>query len=89
MGMTYSADATLARVWIAFLQAIAEAQELQEKGTEGSILADLLQHARELLEIIRDEIFIANGAMPKTAQDALNELQHRVASLETLLVPRH
>ena len=80
---------TVARAWVAFLQAIAEAQELHEKGTDGSVLADLLQHARELLEIIRDEIAIANGAMPKNAQDALNELQHRVAALETLLVPRH
>ena len=79
---------TVARAWVAFLQAIAEAQELHEKGAEGSVLADFLQHARELLKIIRDEIVIANGAMPKTAQDALNELQHRVATLETLLVPR-
>jgi len=80
---------TVARAWVAFLQAIAETQELHERGAEGSVLADLLQHARELLEIIRDEIMLANGAMPKTAHDALNELQHRVAALETLLVPRH
>jgi hypothetical protein len=65
----------VARAWVAFLQAIGEAQELHEQGAAGSVLADLLQHARELLEIIRDEIILSNGAMPKTAQDALNELQ--------------
>ena len=88
-GVTYSADATLARAWVAFLQAIAEAQELHDKGVDGSVLADLLQHARELLEIIRDEIVLANGAVPKPTQDALNELQYRVATLEVLLIPCH
>ena len=80
---------SVARARVAFLQAIAEAQELHKSGAERSVLADLLQHARELLEIIKDEIMIANGAMPKTAQDALNELQCRVAALETSLLPRH
>jgi hypothetical protein len=89
MKMIYSAEVTVARAWVAFLQAIAEAQELHENGAERRVLADLLQHARELLDIIRDEIVVANGAMPKFAQDALNELQHRVAALETSLTPRH
>ena len=52
-------------------------------------MADLLQHAGELLEIIRDEVVIANGAMPRSAQDALDELQHRITTLETLLVLTH
>lgn len=86
---TTRTDGTIARAWVAFLQAIAEAQELHESGAEGSVLADLLQHARELLEITRDEIMLSNGTIPKTAHDALNELQYRVAALETSLVSRH
>jgi len=80
---------TVAGAWVAFLQAIAEAQELYEGGAGRSVLADLLQRARELLEHIGDEIILANGAMPKTAQDALSDLQHRVATLEASLGPRH
>jgi hypothetical protein len=52
-------------------------------------LADLPQHARELLEIIRDEIVIANGSISKTAQDALDELRSRVVALEQSLLTLH
>ena len=52
-------------------------------------MVDLLQHARELLEIIRDEVVITNGAMPKTAQNALDELRSRVVALERSLLVHH
>jgi len=55
---------TVARAWVAFLQAIAEAQELHESGADRSVLADILQHAREVLEIIRTRESISIGSVP-------------------------
>jgi len=73
-GMTYSAEATLARAREAFLQATAEAQELHENGTGGSVLADLLQHARELLENIRDEVIGLHASVPGGCAERLTSI---------------
>ena len=47
---------TILMAWAAFLQAIDEAKELHASGAGGAAIADLLQHARELLDIIDDEV---------------------------------
>ena len=55
---------TIAQVWEAFLAAIAEARTLHASGGSVVAVADLLQHARELVDIIDDEVSVNGLAMP-------------------------
>lgn len=47
---------TIARAWDALMRALAEASELHRGGADANSIAELLQHARELLDIIDDEV---------------------------------
>jgi hypothetical protein len=81
---------TVADAWDAFMRALAEAQDLHHRGAEAHTIADLLRHARELLDIIDEEI--ADGT-PQTTADAravLAQLRGRLESLEQDVMPiRH
>jgi len=82
---------TVAKAWEAFLSAIEEARELHAAGAGSMAVAGLLQHARELLDIIDDEI--ADGTPPQTvaaARAVLAQLRGRLESLEQDVMPiRH
>jgi hypothetical protein len=81
---------TVANAWAAFILALEEARDLHHRGADAHTIADLLQHARELLDIIDDEI--ADGT-PQTVADAravLAQLRGRLESLEQDVMPiRH
>ncbi len=81
---------TVADAWDAFMRALAETSELHRRGADARTIADLLRHARELLDIIDEEI--ADGT-PQTVADAravLAQLRGRLASLEQDVMPiRH
>jgi hypothetical protein len=81
---------TVADAWDAFMRALAETSDLHRRGPDPHTIADLLRHARELLDIIDDEI--ADGK-PQTAVDAravLAQLRGRLKSLEHDVMPiRH
>ena len=72
---------TVALAWDAFIRALAETSELRRSGANVGTVAQLLRHARELLDIIEDEI--ANG-LSATADDARTvlALRRRLESLE-------
>jgi hypothetical protein len=76
--------------WIAFIRALAEARDLHHRGADAHTITDLLRHARELLDIIDDEI--ADGT-PQTVADAravLAQLRGRLESLQQDVMPtRH
>ena len=77
---------TVALAWGAFMRALAETSELRRSGANAGTVAELLRHARELLDIIEDEI--ANG-LSATADDARTvlALRRRLESLEQDLMP--
>ena len=77
---------TVALAWDAFMRALAETSELRRSGANAGTVAELLRHARELLDIIEDEI--ASG-LSATADDARTvlALRRRLESLEHDLMP--
>lgn len=76
--------------WVAFIHALEDARDLQHRGADAHTIADLLRHARALLDVIDDEI--ADGT-PQTVADAhavLAQLRGRLESLEQDVMPiRH
>ena len=75
---------------VAFIRALEDARDLQHRGADAHTIADLLRRARELLDVIDDEI--ADGT-PQTVADAravLGQLRGRLESLEQDVMPiRH
>jgi len=80
---------TLVRAWRAFLDAITEAQALLAARGEAGAIQDLLQHARELLEIIADEISLNGVSLPEWARNGLEHLREKLIAVESELVTKH
>jgi hypothetical protein len=80
---------TIALAWEAFLAAITEAQALHASGADVAAIQDLLQHARELLDIIADEIALTGSALPDWARGGLEHLHGRLTAAESELVTKH
>jgi hypothetical protein len=78
---------TLARAWDGFMQALAETSELQRRGADASTLAELLRHARELLDIIEGELSDQSITIPSDARAVLAQLRGRLESLEQQVLP--
>jgi hypothetical protein len=78
---------TITKAWGAFLKSIEEAQELHEHGGDLFAMAELVQHARELLDIIDEELVAQSIALPNTARDALMQMRERVQRLERDVAP--
>jgi len=78
---------TIESACLAFMAAIDEARTLHERGVSGSELADLLRHARELLEIIEAEIVEHPIAIPNAGREVLTQLRERLQSLERDVIP--
>ncbi len=75
----------LANVSGAFVEALREAQTMAASGEFGAPLADVLQHARELHEILIEELVSARRATGEYAGGLLIELGERLAALETFI----
>ena len=69
----------------AFMDAIREAQTMASAGEFGAPLAEVLRHARELHEIMAEELVEARRATGEYAGGLLIELGERLAALEELL----
>ena len=80
---------TIAMAWQAFLSAIEEARELHAAGARSMAVADLLQHARELLDIIDDEINLNGLEIPGDVRDGLAQMRTHLATVERNLVTTH
>jgi hypothetical protein len=72
----------------AFLDALREAQVMASKGEFGAPLADVLRHARELHEILAEELGSARRATGEYAGGLLLELGERLAALEKLVTEK-
>jgi hypothetical protein len=77
--------AYLASLSGAFVDAIREAQAIASAGEFGAPLAEVLRHARELHEIMVEELSEARRATGEYAGGLLLELGERIAALEALL----
>ena len=75
----------LANVSSALLGALHEAQHMVEAGERGEPLADVVRHARELHEILAEEVAAAGRSIGKHAARALTEMGERLRSLEHLV----
>jgi len=73
---------TVERAWEAFLAAIAEAKELHGAGATAGVIQDLLQHARELLDIIDDEIARNAVQVSDEIRTGLTYMRSRLELLE-------
>jgi len=80
---------TVAMAWEAFLKAIEEARELHVAGAGSMAVAELLQHARELLDIIEDEIRLNGLVISGDVRDGLAQMRTHLATVERSLVTEH
>lgn len=78
----------LANVSSAMIDALREAQAMAAAGELGAPLADLLRHARELHDILREELGSASRATGEYAGGLLLEMGERLAALEQLFAKR-
>jgi hypothetical protein len=75
----------LANVSSALLGALHEAQGMVDAGERGEPLAEVVRHARELHEIMTEEMGNASRAVGKHAARAFTEMGERLRSLEQTL----
>jgi hypothetical protein len=82
---------TVARAWHAAMLALAEARESHARGADTETVLDLLRHARELIEIIEEEINSEREKFPDpdVVRMAAAELRKRVDAAAATLVPLH
>ena len=72
------------------MRALAEMSDLHQRGAEAHTIADLLRHARELLDIIDEEIADGTSRTAADARAVLAQLRGRLESLEQDVMPiRH
>ena len=73
--------------WTAFMAAIDEAHDLLGSGADASELAETLQHAREVLGILDEELAAQSIAIPASAGAVLAQLHGRLTRLERQVAP--
>jgi hypothetical protein len=82
---------TLQRASEAFIAALEEARTMTNRDQLGEVV-ELLRHARELLDIVDEELAkLASVDSPVVADAALvaRAMRERLAALETTLIVRH
>jgi hypothetical protein len=81
---------TISRAWHAAVDAIQEAHEIGERGGDVETMRDLLQHARELMDIVDTEL--DEGRVQDTDPDfvrmATAELRARIIAVSAAM-PSH
>jgi len=71
------------------LGAVAEAKHLHASGGSAATIGDLLRHARELLQIIEEEIALNGLSVPAEVRSGLEHLRAQLTAVESGLVTRH
>ena len=77
--------AYLADVSSAMVAAVSEAQALVDQGETGAALAEVVRHARELHDILVDELAEYSEGPPVYADEVLVETGRRLRTLEQYL----
>ena len=71
------------------MSAVAEAQQLYRSGGPTATIRYLLQHARELLQIIEQEIALNAISVPAEVRAGIEHLRAQLAAVESGLTTRH
>jgi hypothetical protein len=71
------------------MKAIAEAMALHASGAQPEAIQDLLQHARELLDIIQEEMVAGGPNVAEEARAGLEQLRARLIAAEATLVTKN
>jgi len=80
---------TIEGAWQAFLGAVAGAQHLHRSGGSTAAIRGLVQHARELLQIIEDEIAVNGLIVPAEVRVGIEHLRAQLVAVEGGLLTRH
>jgi hypothetical protein len=80
---------TIERAWSAFNLAIEEVRALHARGGPNLEIADLLQHAGELLDIIDEEAQLQAIETPAEAKNALLQMRERIQDARRKLTIVH
>ena len=80
---------TIENAWRAFLDAVEEAKALHASGAASTVIADLLQHASEMLDAIEEEARLSGVTITEEIRTGLAEMRARLAHVERSLVTRH
>jgi hypothetical protein len=81
---------TISMSWDAFVLAMDEVTELTRSGGNAIVVADLLQHAREVLDILDVELGLQGIELSSEGRSTLSQLRGRLESLEKDVMPaRH
>ena len=75
----------IANVSSALLGALHEAQDMVDAGERGEPLADVIRHARELHEIMVEELGRKTRSLGDHAARALTDMGERLRSLERMI----
>jgi hypothetical protein len=73
--------AELARISAALIAAMSEARTMVESGNLGPVFAELVQHARDLHQMIGEELSIAGSAVGEYAGGLYAAMSDRLAEL--------
>jgi hypothetical protein len=82
---------TVARAWQGAMLALTDARKSHARGDDPETVFELLRHARELIEIIEDEINQERETFPDpdVVRMAAAELRKRADAVAATLVPLH
>ena len=72
----------VANAWFAFIRALEDARDLQERGANPTEFTELLRHARELLDILEEEVAAQSIVIPHATRGVLTHLRRRLEVLE-------
>jgi hypothetical protein len=73
-----------ARISAALVKAIAEAQALASDGDMGSDFRDIVQHARELYDLLLEQLIAAEPTLGERAQGMATAMGNKLFELEAL-----
>jgi hypothetical protein len=82
---------TISRAWYTAVDAIQEARDIGQSGGNVEAVRDLLQHAREMVDVIETELTegLVRAADLDVIRMAAAELRKRVDAAAATLAPLH
>ena len=74
-----------ARISSALIKAITEAKGMAEAGDVGPVLPDLVRHARDLYDLLREQVMAAAPDAGEDVRGICDAMGNRLGQLEALL----
>lgn len=74
-----------ARISAALIKAIAEAKAMADAGDIGPEIRDLVRHARDLYDLLREQLVLAGPDADENARGMYDAMGNRLDDLEALM----